>query len=114
MKTRQGYHLTTEDRRCIQRLYLDGLSINQVADRTRVNRVTVSRVVHTIKRPASGYRDGVCLSDSTGWTPVIEQLQRRKLLDDASLADAGALQRLRLMGLTRWERADCGVILGGA
>ena len=113
MKARQGYHLTTADRAQILRLYRDGLGINRIAERTRITRFTVGRVVRDIKRPASGYRAGICLSDAAGWTAVTEQLERRALLEAARRADATALQGLRAMGLTRWERADCGVILEG-
>jgi IS30 family transposase len=109
--TRQTYHLTATDRAHIRRLYREGLGINRVAERTRVSRFTVSRVVQDIKRQKSGYRDGICLSDSAGWNPVLDQLERIALLDRAKQADAAAMQRLRGMGLTRWERADCGVIL---
>jgi IS30 family transposase len=114
MESRQGYHLTAADRAQIRRLYRDGLGINRIAERTRITRFTVGRVVRDIKRPKSGYRDGICLSDAAGWTAVHEQLERRALLDDARRADATALQRLRGMGLIRWERADCGVILEAA
>jgi len=110
---RHTYHLTSEEKAQVRQLYRDGLGINRIAERTHISRFTVGKVVRDLKRPASGYRAGICLSDSAGWTAFTEQLERRALLDDARRADATALQRLRGLGLLRWERADCGVILEG-
>jgi hypothetical protein len=46
-----------------------------------------------------------------GWSPVLEQLSRRKLLDDAQAGEPIALRRLNAMGVVRWERSG-DVIMG--
>lgn len=77
-----------------------------VAQRLNVTKRFVSAVVQDIKRGhLSGWRDGLCKCGPDGWSPVQEQLDRRKLLDEAKAGEPIALRRLNAMGLRRWERA---------
>lgn len=101
-----AYRITPEERAQIRALYSEGVGIRQVAERFNVTKRTVSSIIKDIKRGhLSGWRDGMCKCGPAGWTPVQEQLNRRKLLDDAKAGEPIALRRLNAMGLLRWERA---------
>jgi transposase len=100
-----AYRVTEAERAQIRALYSEGVAIRVVAQRLNVTARFVSAVVQDIKRGYSGWRDGLCKCGPAGWTPVQEQLNRRKLLDDAKAGEPIALRRLNAMGLRRWERA---------